>query len=564
MADQPLSQSSVLIAGLLGCLIAVVILSMNTADSFGVLDVFGLSVAIFLFVAAILYGPLTSRHRVLYLLLVALFLRLISLGYNDVVHADLIGYALTIESVWEQGHWWLDGWITAPHPDAVTGTGYLQPNAAIGAYLLPLLLYPLTGNGFLALKVASLVSGLVLLVLVYLLARRTLTVRAAEYLLALTVLSLPFIDYAANGSSYSLTLSFILAYLLLLTYRLSPAQATLFGLFAGIAPFFHFFLILVPLSLLLLWMGSAECRSQFARARWHLVGGIILGLLLTVSLTGVATTRPDAVSSLLTVQLPVFLSSPNVYAHQDSQASFTATQGSLLSDALRGMRILIAAIPLVAFPLLVYGASTLWPVRRSRTKAASIVLIGIISLLIPYFVFFFGWAGSGDRLRYLLPLLFIAYALISRALSTLPRTLTAAVLFFLVHAAVSGLMASPHTYYYGPLESYYLADYGVVEYASTYLLAQPSGTILSLTRQADGGALLFYETRYPFLQAHRHVEFGNKNFYGGVGVDAEVVSRLASDFNVSYVFADDSQTELIPPGYQLTYRRGEFRLYTRR
>ncbi len=564
MADQPLPQSSVLLAGLIGCILAVVILSLNADDSFGVFDVFGLSVAFFLFLGAILYGPFSARHRLLYLLLVALLLRLVSFGYNDVVHADLIGYALSVENVWEHGHWWTEGWIVAPAPDAVTGTGYLQPKGAIGAYVLPIILYPLTGDGFLAFKFSSLFSGLVLLVLLYLLARRALTVRASEYLFALVVVSLPFIDYAANGSPYSFTLSVILAYLLLLTYRLSLLQATLFGLFVGIAPFFHYFLILVPISFALVWMGSSEIRSRFAAAHWHLAGGVLLGILLTVSLTAFATTTPDAVSSLVTVQLPVMLSSSNVYAHQGSQASFTETQLSLFSDTLSGIRILVAVIPLAALPFLVYGAVTLRPFRGPRKGALSLIRIGILSLFIPYFLFFFWWTGSGDRLRYLLPLLLIAYAIIAYRFSTLPRALTAALFFFLLNAAVSGLMMPPHIYYYGPFEPHYLEGYAVVEDAASYLSLHPPGTILSLTRKADGGALLFYETRYPFLQAHHHVEIGNKNFYGGEGVDPAITSQLATDFNVSYIFADDGQNHLISDGYELAFRRGDFRLYRKR
>ncbi|MGE3912449.1 MAG: glycosyltransferase family 39 protein [Chloroflexota bacterium] len=173
-------------------------------------------------------SPELGRHsRAIVALLLALTVlggawRLASVRFNIWPHGDVVIDAAIAESVAWRGQLLVPFVDIRYFPIERFGFGYPPDQHPPLWPLLGAALTTFTGDGYVALKILSLLIGVALIPLTYLALRRHIGGPAALYAAALTTCSFPLVDFSGNGSLWALLAALYLGWLWILPTA-SPA-----------------------------------------------------------------------------------------------------------------------------------------------------------------------------------------------------------------------------------------------------------------------------------------------------------------------------------------------------
>ncbi|MCC6176322.1 MAG: glycosyltransferase family 39 protein [Chloroflexi bacterium] len=142
--------------------------------------------------------------------------RVVSFVYNIWPHGDVVLDAGIAESVAWRGQLLVPIVDVRYFPIGRFGFGYPPDQHPPIWPLLGASLVPLTGDGYTALKIVSLLIGVLLVPLAYLALRRHIGHGPAAFASFLTAASYPLVDFSANGSLWVLLAAFYLGWLWLL------------------------------------------------------------------------------------------------------------------------------------------------------------------------------------------------------------------------------------------------------------------------------------------------------------------------------------------------------------
>ncbi|MFH1722913.1 MAG: glycosyltransferase family 39 protein, partial [Candidatus Altiarchaeota archaeon] len=269
---------------LVGIVLIVFTLSINSFEQyiyqFDILDLFAISVGYFLLVVACFLGPFSERQKVVFILLMAFSLRIISFTCNQYLHSDMVMFSIVVENLAEGGSWLYPSEVIE---QVVIGNKLITlgaiPTAALGVYLIPLIFSQFVSSAFMAFKLSSFFSGILILIFSYYISKKFFGPKTALYFLTLLAFSHTFVDYSANGSPHSLVIVFILAYLFFLVRNPTKKNSAALGLLVGVSFFFHYLLIIVFLSFPIFYLASQCVRKRFSDTITFLWGGFFIGLV---------------------------------------------------------------------------------------------------------------------------------------------------------------------------------------------------------------------------------------------------------------------------------------------
>jgi len=565
-AEKNFTQKQSLMCAIVGVLIVFGIFVFNKiflfSDNYGWLDSIMVALGLFFILLGSMFGDFSLKKKLFFIILLGLSVRIISFSYNQVVHADIIGYALAVENLGCGGNWWISNWIWTPGQPSGPTSGFVYPAGAIGGYLIPSAITFFVGYGYLALKLFSLVSGVVLIFVIFNFSRNFFDEEVALYSSILVAFSLPLIDYSANGSVYAFNLVVISLLLLFLSKKSSKKNDLLVGLIAGSALFFHNYLIILPAAFLLVFGGALLLRKTWVRDNKLIWGGFFTGFVLTTLFTYfmlgsipvlnmvVSTTKNDII-------FEVDKSPEKILEYQSIDPKTTLTFRNLIGG-VRSLSILLTSL---LIPFLVYGLYTAKDTFKGGGNPHFFWMV-FFMLVVYIFIFFYWSAWSNSNIRYLLFPLMIAYLPVSVGLKNSPKVLRLSVIYVIIASSLISINIPPHTYYYGHFENSYLEKQPQLSDASTYIVSQERGAILSLMRQLDGGIRVFYETRYPFLLGYKNV-LGGKTVYEERSMDIEQVNKLVEEYDVEYLLVNKREWAPIPKNFKLAYKKDAIRVYKR-
>ena len=202
--------------------------------------------------------------------------------------------------------------------------------------------------------------------------------------------------------------------------------------------------------------------------------------------------------------------------------------------------------------LAAFAGVTLW-----RNRALSrLALIGALAVVLAIAVPCLGWPEFKYRfLVPLLPFVLILATLGSAQLlagTTHPRAATTRVILGLTGLFCLGfwftqiaLTGSPAKYYAYDRE--HLADYRLMQGAAAYLHAQPPGTVIAFSDTLDGGAESAWWHHHPTVSVR--------------GVAPAHLKRLIDDFHPTYLLLSPSRRADVPPGATLGYENSAYLVY---
>jgi len=197
------------------------------------------------------------------LLSIAIVLRLLSFGWNVIPHGDVQEDALASASFLENGHFIIEEYSKEsdqPFYYSIKDKGgrFLIQHPPLwpllGAGLTYLLgLKPSLENNFFSFKILSLISGIILIILAYLLTKRLINQTAGLIIAGWLSISYLMIDYSANGAFYILQAALYLLWALVALKKNLKNKALYLGIITGFGYLINFqFIIAVPVSLLII------------------------------------------------------------------------------------------------------------------------------------------------------------------------------------------------------------------------------------------------------------------------------------------------------------------------
>lgn len=386
------------------------------------------------------------------ILALALGLRLLSLTWNSFPHADVAGDAETAAAFLVTGKF-----LESPDPAAAPALGHSPVWPFLGGSLAALRGGTTSADAFLAMRVLSVVAGMALLILLYVLAKKLLGETPALVALLWASLSYLLIDYAGNGAFYSLQACLSLLWILAALRRPDLKRAFLLGLLTGLAYVVNFqSIVLLPAALAL---------ELFRTRRWKMVWH-----MGTIVLTAACVASPLLIRS--------FLIAGDPFAHHLANMTYVLAKAGIQPLTLAGgvpryaegflertgvildmvltswlpnnafyiARKLFILAP-VAFVFMSYGLIDQWlsPERRR-------LLLPIFLLFAAHFLISASWPIT--KFRFLVPLLPLVFLLaLEQILHAIPRKKTQALWMALITAGI--VLGSVLTYFSVPTHTYY-------------------------------------------------------------------------------------------------------------
>ncbi len=478
----------------------------------------------------------------------AVGLRLAAVKLNPTPHGDVLVDAVTAESLAQTGRftvpWLLLRTAVASDMDGIVSpVEYRQP-------LWPLLAAPLarlTGDGYLAVRLLSLISGMVLLGIVFLLSRRLSSTAAAAVATLCVAYSYLHVDFSGNGSLYHLLAACLLLFPLLIERADRPPGAMLMGLLLGGSLLLHGSARILPVAFLLVqglrWKRGELERPLLALGLPLAVAGVLVSPWLVRNHVVFGDALHDGNLMYFNYKLGVPWSitleddQPIVhFQHQrlsSAEASKRIARWSLgnAAYAVRKTAVLAPVFSLSA----VFGAWLLWRrflEQRRPSDLATILVVALFGLLTV------AWPVVKFRtLVAIVPLIFglgVHGAMQVPARRWRRAILSAGVAGVLLLSSLTFLRSPSHTYYYdGVLTRDAFGRAGEADYVREQAELEKIGEVLASLPAAPvmaGQIQVYWYARRPLLQAPPPSE-------------AEVLKRLADRYRVGYVVADRRQVE---------------------
>jgi hypothetical protein len=409
-----------------------------------------------------------------------------------------------------------------------------------------------TSDTFSLLKPLSLLCGLGLLLSSFALSRRVEIYHEARIALGLACLSPVLVDFSANGSMYILS-AWVIVLSSLLLMHFDPARwshGLLAGLLCGLGYLVHSSLLLLPVAFLLpliagyhfTWVPkTSSTGNPSLRQRLPAIGSFLLAFLASLS--------PWLLWNFRNFQRP-FYSISSYYLLDKLGLLKTGIYGDVISARLSG--------PLSASILSTYAilaAKAWWATSRQVFMVLGpfillIMLFGLVqlyrtrkdgklyALAAPAFLYALAIAlWATNKFRFLVPLLAPAYLLAAIGFaSLLVRSKWYRWLGYLclvgglVWMLASYLGTPQPTFYYGNETAQDARIYDQMRPLAGELARQEPGVTLGVAQALDGGIETVYWTGFPFV--------------AGRGMGLDEWHKLAVDFNVRYVWADEATLEL--------------------
>lgn len=374
---------------------------------------------------------MTHRRLLLVgILLLALAARLLALEWNWFMHGDVIDDAVVAASVHRDGGLLAYGGADTSDPSYFP----LPPAAQMEALKQHGPLWPMMGaaltvlyggdstvyHGFLSLRILSLLAGMLLIVLSYMLASRLLDTTAGLAVAAWMSASYVLIDFSGNGAFYGFQGVVYLLWILMAMTPPSPRRAVLLGVITGAGYLANFqCIILVPAGIVLL-LSDARSPRHFLLHAALLLGSA--GLIVS----------PWLIRSQLIFGDPLYSHAWNMrYVHgkmgwdipkdgvlrptleQQLQVLHSALLSWLPNNLYYAARKLFILAP-IAFFFFSYGLIDVLFSRRRFMALFPLLLVFVLHMLLSA-----GWPIW--KFRYFVPLLPLVFILSLEELWHLPR-----------------------------------------------------------------------------------------------------------------------------------------------
>ena len=197
---------------------------------------------------------LRPHHYLIMITLIGALLRLAAFIFNDLPHGDInLDYA----AAWNlstNGRLMLPFVAPRPYPSAQLGFGFPYEQHPPLWPILGYLGATITGNIYLAFKLITLVSGILLIPLSYVAFRKAFGDLPALFSSVLIAFTYVLIDFSGNGSLYILHAFLILVFVFLAGKPERPLNAILLGIVAGLAYLLNYQAIVVLGALIVVYL----------------------------------------------------------------------------------------------------------------------------------------------------------------------------------------------------------------------------------------------------------------------------------------------------------------------
>ncbi len=483
------------------------------------------------------------------LALPAVAFRLAAVKFNSTPHGDVLVDAIAAESLAQTGRFtvpWLllRTAVTADMDGIVSPVQHRQP-------LWPLLAAPiarLTGDGYLAVRLLSLASGVFLLGVVFLLFHRLFSIATAAITTLCVAYSYLHVDFSGNGSLYHLLAAGILLFPLVVERVERLPGAVLMGLLLGGSVLLHGAARILPAAFVLV-QGLRWRRRKLKRPLLEM--GLPLALSLALVLPWLARNQAVFGDGLHDGNLLYFnykLGVPWSITLEDDQPivrfqwqSFSYPEAVTriarwsLGNAFYAIRKAAVLAPVFSLSA-VYGAWLLWRRFLEQRRACDLAAILVVA--------FFGmltvtWPVVKFRVFVVIvPWLFGlgVHGAMQVTARGWRRAILAAGMAAVLLLSVLTFMRSPSgTYYYdGVLTSDAFRRAGEAEYVQEQAELKKLGELLASLPAAPVMAeqvQVYWYAQWPLLQAPPPSE-------------AEVLKRLADRYQVGYAVVDHHQVEV--------------------
>ena len=186
-------------------------------------------------------------------------LRFFSVGWNILPHGDIVPDALAANTMYLQGNFHLSDDTTLP-----PGNQYHVQHPPIWAFLGAGIMHITKVDAFTALKILSLICGLLILPMSYRVSSLILSKDESLFLTCLLAVSWLMIDFSGNGALYSMHALLFLLWIDC-AMRKKGNKAFLLGVISGIAYLTNYqTIVLVPASLVVLALEDHSKWKSFA------------------------------------------------------------------------------------------------------------------------------------------------------------------------------------------------------------------------------------------------------------------------------------------------------------
>jgi hypothetical protein len=403
-----------------------------------------------------------------------------------------------------------------------------------------------TDDTFSALKIATILAGMVLIVVV-LLGMRHKWNREALVAGCLVAISPLLVDFSANGSMYILSaVLIVLASILMLNFQPVQARyALLAGILCGAGFLVHSSLLLLPVAFLLYILFPRSFALQTDPQKTSIGRNLVVFLLAFL-----ITLSPWLVWNYLNFGKPLYsyssfylpeqlgLLQSGIYNGVITQLpSRSITMSTVLTYLLIASKACLAFIREFAwvtgpFTLLLLIAGIDWLYRYERRW--------LYALLLPSFFYtlaILAWATY--KFRFLVPLLAPTYLLAAFGFVVLVKS--RGWRKWLAWLLLLGSLVWMAPFYFLPGNALYYGNetpvntslYDQMHTLALELKKLEPGVVLGYSQSLDGGIETVYWDRFPFV--------------AGRGLDTPAIQKLANDFRVRYIWCDD-QTRTIVEG----------------
>jgi len=226
----------------------------------------------------------TSRDLIalVFLTFIGSIFRLQSFRYNIYLHGDINVDCAVAESIANNGNMIVP--FPGPHyyPISKFGFGYPLDQHAPLWPIIGAIVYLVTKDCFAALKIISLISGVLLIPASFVVFRKLFNVDAARLAAVCVTFSYLMIDFSGNGSLYMLE---ALLFLLFAFFASAPAKVidwAVLGFIAGISYLLNYQTIVILLALIIAYFATLR-REAFCKEHYRKLLLAFLVALLVVS-----------------------------------------------------------------------------------------------------------------------------------------------------------------------------------------------------------------------------------------------------------------------------------------
>ena len=376
----------------------------------------------------------------------------------------------------------------------------------------------ITGNIYLAFKLITLVSGILLIPLSYVAFRKAFGDLPALFSSVLIAFTYVLIDFSGNGSLYILHAFLILVFVFLAGKPERPLNAILLGIVAGLAYLLNYQAIVVLGALIVVYL----YQFGFGKQLWEKMPVVILALGCTLVVlmpllihnmmifgSPLYNTNFDYFVSKLGVPPQLVLLDENVIVQRNwDEFSFSSAPNIVFSWILRNLAYISIRI-LILIPLISIFAflATIHILRVKRYRQRTAATWAILSLLILHIVISCLWPVY--KFRYFVPIIPLiiglgAYGVFRLIHHSQARTvvITIALIALLTVNVLTYLRVPSHTNYYDSNELFHYrtgesewqTETRLMNAALDVLDDYPPGAVI-------GAAAVFYHTHRPLVLA---------------------------------------------------------------